>query len=255
MYVPQAGAFATPVQMPDTAVRDPDSCHYNHRMDRLGFIIDISPELSCGIAVFPGDTPLAREVLMDTERGDPITLSTLRSTVHVGSHADAPSHYARGGQTIDQVALARYIGPCAVVGVAERVRRVSGGLRVGVNDLIGKKARGIDAITQPRVLIKTMTQPDKREFGADFAGIEPALIGALADRGVTTIGVDTPSVDVAASKDLPAHAAFHRHDVVIIEGLVLDHVEPGEYELIALPLKLTGFDASPVRAVLRSLHV
>lgn len=219
-------------------------------MDRSGFIIDISPELSCEIAVFPGDTPLSREILMETERGDSITLSTLRTTVHVGSHADAPSHYAKGGQTIDQIDLARYIGPCVVVEVSNRVRRTREGMRVAVDDLIGKAARGIDAITQRRVLIKTMTQPDKREFGGDFAGLEPALVGALAAKGVTTIGLDTPSVDVAASKDLPAHAAFHKHGVVIIEGLVLDHVERGEYELVALPLKLIGFDASPVRAVL-----
>ncbi len=222
-------------------------------MDGRGFIIDISPELSCEVAVFPGDTPMSRHILMDTERGDTITLSTLRTTVHVGSHADAPSHYAKGGQTIDQIDLAWYIGPCVVVEVSDRVRRTPAGVRVAVDDLIGKAARGIDAITRPRVLIKTMTQPDKRVFGGDFAGLEPALVGALAAKGVTTIGIDTPSVDVAESKDLPAHAAFHEQGVVIIEGLVLDRVEPGEYELIALPLKLIGFDASPVRAVLRPI--
>jgi arylformamidase len=122
-------------------------------------------------------------------------------------------------------------------------------MRVGVAQL----ETPLDAIRQPRVLIRTGTFPDFTAWNSDFAGLEPALVDALADRGVLLVGVDTPSVDVQESKDLAAHQRFLARNVSIIEGLRLDHVVPGEYELIALPLPLVGFDASPVRAVLRSL--
>lgn len=206
-------------------------------------LIDISPPVTPDLAVFPGDTPPTREVLLDMAKGDNLTLSTLRTTVHLGSHADGINHYAVDGAPIDQMPLERYIGPCTLV-------RVSGtrGRRVATADLpIDTRIR--------RILIATDTQPDKRVFNPDFSGLEPALIHRLADLGVRTIGIDTPSVDAADSKDLPAHAACLERGIAIIEGLVLDEIPDGEYELIAPPLKLVGFDASPVRAVLRPLGV
>ena len=102
-----------------------------------------------------------------------------------------------------------------------------------------------------RVLLKTGTFPDAMSWREDFAGLSVELVEHLASKGVHTVGVDTPSVDLFTSKDLPAHKAIYGHDISIIEGLVLRDVKTGEYELIALPLKLQGFDGSPVRAVLR----
>ena len=207
-------------------------------------IYDCSPLLEPGISVFPGDTPLSREVLMDCALGHNITLSTLRTTVHVGTHADAPSHYGAGAKTIEQMELDRYLGPCRVV--SARGQRDE---RVRASDLVTP----LDAIAEPRLLIRTDSQPDKRVFNEDFRGIEPALIAAMGERGVRLLGVDTPSVDDASSKDLPAHAACLSADIAILEGLCLEEVPDGVYELIALPLKLAGFDASPVRVVLREL--
>lgn len=215
-------------------------------------VYDISPPLSPGTAVFPGDTPLSREVLLEIARGHNITLSTLRATAHLGAHADAPSHYGADGETIDRVPLDHYLGPCEVVEAG-----VARGARVRIDDLgwAGVESGGAATVREnlpARVLIRTGTQPDKGVFNPDFAGLDPGLVEGLADRGVVTIGVDTPSVDPADSKDLPAHRAFLRRGVAILEGLVLDGVPPGRYELIALPLRLVGFDASPVRAVLRT---
>ncbi|MGD9690885.1 MAG: FAD-dependent monooxygenase [Phycisphaerales bacterium] len=209
-----------------------------------GPIIDISPALSPEIAVWPGDTPLSREVLCDLSAGANITLSTMRSTVHLGAHADGPNHYAAGGRSVGEQRLEHYLGACHVV--EARVRR---GERIEARDL------GVapEQIRHPRVLLKTGTFPDPRAWNEDFAGLSVGLIDALAARGVITIGIDTPSVDVFSSKDLPAHHAIARHDLAILEGLVLRDVTPGEYELSALPLRLMGFDASPVRAVLRRL--
>ena len=202
-------------------------------------IYDITPPVSPALAVFPGDTPPSREVLLDIDRGDHITLSTLRTTVHVGAHLDAPSHYGEGGETIESVDLSRVVGECQVIAVD-----VPRGARLGAGEWL-------DAIVSPRVLFATGTYPDPNAWNEDFAGLEPALVDALADRGVTLVGIDTPSVDPSTSKDLPAHAAFFRREMLILEGLVLSEVPPGRYELTALPLKLTGFDASPVRAILR----
>lgn len=205
-------------------------------------IIDISPPITPSLRVFPGDTPMSREVLLSLEAGANITLSTLRSTVHLGSHADGPNHYVQGGASIDEVPLERYVGPCQVVAATMEPDR-----RVGVDDI------DVDAISERRVLIRTDSYPDPTVWTESFAGLEPELVRALAARDVMTIGVDTPSVDSAASKDLPAHGAFAETGLVILEGLMLGQVAPGRYELIALPLKLVGFDGSPVRAILRPL--
>jgi len=202
---------------------------------------DISPPIRAGFPVFPGDTPPSREVLLDMARGDRLTLSTLRTTVHVGAHLDAPSHYGADAPSIEAMPLERCIGPCRVMRV--RTRR---GARVGVADLTGP----IDA---PRILLATGTYPDPETWNGDFAALEPALVEHLHRAGVVLVGIDTPSVDPSDSKDLPAHQAFLRTGIAILEGLVLGDVPDGRYELIALPLPLVGFDASPVRAVLRTI--
>ncbi|MDX2132301.1 MAG: cyclase family protein [Planctomycetota bacterium] len=215
-------------------------------------VYDITPPLTARLGVWPGDTPMTREVLCELAKGDSVTLSTIRATVHLGAHADGPNHYTPSGVGIGERDLSYYLGLCMVVDAP-----VARGSRVRVEDvarhLPGGTAGGLAAIAAPRVLIRTGTFPDFQAWNDDFAGLEPALVDALAARGVITIGVDTPSVDLQTSKDLPAHAACARHDISILEGLALDAVTPGAYELIALPLRLMGFDASPVRAVLREL--
>src|SRR5262249_24322940 len=148
-------------------------------------------------------------------------------------------------------ALLHYFGPCHVVEA-----RVPRSHRITPRDL----ATPLSALRFPRLLLKTSTFPDPERWNTDFSALSVELIDALAalqldgGRGVITIGIDTPSVDLQDSKDLPAHKAILKHDIAILEGLVLRDVPPGEYELIALPLPLEGFDASPVRAVLRTLN-
>ncbi|MBC7773520.1 MAG: cyclase family protein [Pyrinomonadaceae bacterium] len=208
-------------------------------------LYDITPPITPSLNVWPGDTPMTREVLCRIEEGASVTLSTLRATVHLGAHADGPNHYTPDGPGIGERSLEPYLGPCQVVH-APGAR----GRRVGVGDILG----GISHITTPRVLIRTDSFPDFASWNADFAALEPSLIDALHERNVITVGVDTPSVDSQDSKDLPAHHTFARHDMSILEGLALAHVPPGVYELIALPLKLIGFDASPIRAVLRTIE-
>ena len=202
-------------------------------------LYDITPPVTERLQVWPGDTPPSREVLLDMHRGDNITLSTLRATVHLGAHADAPSHYGADAPAIHERPLDDYLGPCQVMRVP-----VPRGVRV-VPALLPT------AITAPRLLLATGTYPDPERFNTDFAALSPELVEALHECGVRLVGIDTPSVDLFDSKDLPAHRAFLRCDMAILEGLLLAGVPEGRYELIALPLRLVGFDASPVRAVLR----
>jgi kynurenine 3-monooxygenase len=207
-------------------------------------VIDITPMVTERLGVWPGDTPLSRQVLCDIEKGDTVTLSTIRATVHLGAHADGPNHYGAGAPGIGERNPRHYLGPCRVLDAP--VARRS---RVKPQDV-----RGLDELREARVLIRTGTFPDPECWNDDFAGLSVELVEALARRGVITIGIDTPSVDLQDSKDLPAHRAILRHDMAILEGLMLAGVEPGAYELIALPLRLMGFDASPVRAVLRPIE-
>jgi arylformamidase len=210
-------------------------------MELMPKIYDISPLIVDSLSVWPGDTPPRREILLDLARGDSVTLSTLHSTVHLGAHADTPSHYRMSGPSIDQRPLEFYIGPCQVIAL-----QVPRGSLIRPADLPAQ-------ILAERVLLATGTFPDPNRFNRDFAALEPALVEHLHERGVRLVGVDTPSVDPFDANLLPAHQAFFEHDLAILEGLVLDGVPEGLYELIALPLRLAGFDASPVRAILRSL--
>ncbi|MDQ7006038.1 MAG: cyclase family protein [Acidobacteriota bacterium] len=203
---------------------------------------DISPPLSPALAVWPGDVAVHREVSMDMRDGDALNLSALRCTVHAGAHADAPSHFGAGAPSIEQLDLEDFIGPCQVVRV-----EVGGGTAIRQEDLPV-------AITAERVLFATGTRPDPEVFTEDFAAIDPRLAESLADRGVRLIGIDTPSVDLFDAPDLPTHKTCLRRNLRILENLALGGVEPGLYELIALPLHLVGFEASPVRAVLREQH-
>lgn len=207
-------------------------------------IHDISPPITQRLGVWPGDTPVSRRVLCDMRRGDNITLSTLTATVHLGSHADGPCHYGTDAPGVGEMQLDRYLGPCHVINA--KIRR---GERVAPAHL----ELPVRGIVHPRVLIRTGTFPDPENWNADFGALSTDLVAMLASQGVRTVGIDTPSVDLQDSKDLPAHKAILAADIAILEGLVLSVVVPGEYELIALPLRLMGWDASPVRAVLRSM--
>lgn len=212
-------------------------------------VIDISALLSPRLAVFPGDEPLTRDVKLDMRTGANITLSAIRSTVHLGTHADAPSHYGRDGRTMHEQPLSLYWGPCEVVEV--RAGAPMAGGRIAAADL------AVNAGWRPRhtrVLIASRTCPDPERWNAAFPGLDVAFIDFLASCGVRLVGVDMPSVDPQDSKDLPAHRRFLANDMAIIEGLVLRGVSAGEWEFCGMPLRLEGFDGSPVRAALRPLR-
>jgi arylformamidase len=203
-------------------------------------LIDISPPISPALAVWPGDEPPARLVQLDMERGDNLTLSSLHSTVHLGAHADAPLHYAKGGADIANCSLHYYFGPCQVISVD-----VKKGSRV-MPEHVSVPLRA------PRVLFRTLSYPDPHQFNDDFSALSSDLIDVLKKNHVLLVGIDTPSVDLAHDAALQTHQALARADMAVLEGLVLAHVPDGLYRLMAFPLPLVGFDASPVRAVLQT---
>jgi len=186
---------------------------------------DISQPLHAGLPVWPGDTAFAAETTWAHGPGCPVQVSKVTLSTHSGAHADAPRHYDPDGATAEAVDLTRS----------------------------ADVADALDDALPPRVLFRTFERFPADRWVSDFTAIAPELIEALADRGVLLVGSDAPSMDPEDSKDLPAHNAIRRRGLSILEGLVLDAVPFGDYELIALPLALTGLDASPVRAVLRGL--
>ncbi|CAN7744346.1 arylformamidase [Pseudorhodoferax sp. LjRoot39] len=204
---------------------------------------DISPPVHAGTPVFPGDTPYQQRWAASIGPGCPVNVGELTLSPHVGAHADAPLHYDPDGAAIGAVDLAPYLGPCRVVHA------------IGCGPLVqwAHLAHALDGLP-PRLLVRTYATMPQDRWDPQLAAYAPETVERLAALGVRLIGIDTASIDPADSKTLDSHQAIRRHGMRVLENLVLNDVPEGDYELIALPLKLTTADASPVRAVLRELR-
>ena len=203
-------------------------------------IIDISRPVEPESAVWPGDTPFSIEWTMRTSNGESVNLSAFHGSPHIGTHADAPLHVREGAPGIDAVDLRAYLGAARVVEAAP-----------GPDGLLPASALDpFDPSDPPRILLKTGTDPDPRRWTDRFAALSPGLARRLAEGGALLVGLDTPSVDPADSKDLAAHRILLDAGLAWLENLDLSRAEPGIYTLIALPLWIRGADASPVRAIL-----
>ena len=203
---------------------------------------DISPAIHPAAPVFPGDTPYSQEWVASIGPGCPVNVSAIHLSPHVGAHADAPLHYDPQGAAIGMVNLDAFLGPCRVIHA------------IGCGPLIEWQhiAHAINARLPQRVLVRTY-QSAPAGWDANLAAYAPKTVSRLADLGVKLIGIDTASIDPASSKTLDSHMVIRQRNLRVLENLVLDNVAEGDYELIALPLKLTEADASPVRAILRAL--
>ena len=202
---------------------------------------DISPPISPETPPFPGDTAYAQHWAAQIGPGCPVNVSAITMSPHLGAHADAPLHYSPGAPAIGHVDLDPYLGPCRVIHA------------IDCGPLIARAHLAhATAALPPRVLIRTCRRAPTT-WSAEFSAFAPETIAWLATLGVRLVGIDAQSVDPADSKTLESHQQLLAHDMRVLENLVLDAVPPGDYELIALPLKLVDADASPVRAVLRAL--
>jgi len=206
---------------------------------------DISPPVQPGSPVFPGDTPYQQRWVAEIGPGCPVNVGSITLSPHTGAHADAPLHYDPAGAAIGHVPLEPYLGPCRVVHA------------IGCGPLVTRAhllaALPEDQPCPARVLVRTYARAPLDAFDVDCPAFAPQALEWLADRGVQLVGIDTASVDPSTSKTLDSHQVLRRRGMRVLENLWLDEVDAGDYELIALPLKLTVGDASPVRAVLRRL--
>ncbi|GAB4525389.1 MAG: cyclase family protein [Anaerolineae bacterium] len=207
-------------------------------------IYDITRTITPNTAVWPGDTAYRVEYVMQLALGHSVNLTTITTTAHLGSHADAYFHYEADGAHPAQMPLTAYLGPAQVVTVSKRE-----------GALLPMDFAHVDLRGAERLLIRSHVSalPDD-SWPAEFPYLSVALIEWLAGLGIVLIGLDSPSVDAFDSRDLPCHHALHQHGLVNLELLQLRDVPDGRYELIALPLKLDLACGSPVRAVLRSLE-
>ncbi|HET6230593.1 MAG TPA: cyclase family protein [Longimicrobiaceae bacterium] len=205
-------------------------------------LIDISRPVVTGTPVWPGDAPCCVAWTMLRSEGETVNVAELRMSAHTGTHADGPFHVSDQGVRIGAAPLEAYVGPALVVDA--RGHTSIGAALAGL---------AVERWRPERVLFRTGAWTDPAVFPMSFAAIEPEAARILAAAGVRLVGTDAPSVDAFDSKDLPTHNVFGDAGIAILENLLLDHVGAGEYELIALPLRLDEADASPVRAVLRTL--
>lgn len=206
-------------------------------------IIDITRPITPTLAVWPGDTPFSAQPMMTMAGGDSANLTTLTFSSHTGTHADAHFHFADDGATIDQMPLVAYLGPATVITVTKEA-----------GPLTSADFPGLDWSRVERLLVHSSASDlPLEQFAESFVYPSPELADWLGRHGVLLFGSDAPSMDHLTSSDLPGHNALRRNGIAILEGLLLAHVADGDYELVALPLKITGGDGSPVRAVLRRL--
>ena len=200
---------------------------------------DITRSLSPAIAVWPGDRPFQAHWSAEIDDVGPVNVGAFSMSTHAGTHADAPLHFRVDGIAVDRIPLSHFIGPAIV-------------LQIGDGEAVEMHhVDGIEFGEIRRVLFKTRaSEVADSVFEKEFVHVSPEVIRFLGEKGFVLLGTDAPSVDPFDSKDLPAHHALAHHGIVNIENLDLTGVAPGRYQLFALPLKILGLDAAPVRAIL-----
>ena len=209
--------------------------HYNKMQ-----IIDISRTLSNDLAPWPGDTPFHYDLKWKIADGATVNVGAVEMGVHNGTHADAVFHFDPKGGTIERAELSVFFGPAIVADVQSSAT-------INVVDLERFEAVLKNA---PRLLLKTGGWLDPKNFPQNIPTIARDVVPWLQARGVILLGLDVPSVDAIDSKDLPNHHALAAARIAIVESLDLSGVEEGQYHFAALPLKIAGGDAAPVRAIL-----
>lgn len=203
-------------------------------------IHDISHTIRASMAVWPGDTPFSRTLTTKMENGDSSDSSAITVSLHAGTHLDAPGHYLPGACTVDQLDLSVLVGAADLVTIKAEAAP-------------GITARDLEKClaTRPRrLLIRANPPTDLSDFPYGFVSLTAEAAEAIVAAGVRLVGVDSPSVDPFESPALPVHQVLGRRGVIIVENLCFHDIPDGQYTFVALPLKMEGGDASPVRAVL-----
>jgi arylformamidase len=201
-------------------------------------MIDITQPLSVKTAPWPGDASLQIDWTLHPSRGDNVSLSRITLSSHLGTHADAPAHYELGGDTTDSFILPAFVGPVRVIDVR------------GCDSVTSQILEEQSALGSPRVLVRSLEEIRPEEFLSDYPPLGPDGAEALVRSGVRLYGTDAPSVDPMDSASMTAHCVLGAAGLPILENLDLSRAPAGDYDLVALPLKLMQAEAAPVRAIL-----
>lgn len=209
-------------------------------------IYDISVTISNDIVTWPGDPKVDLQLPIQIKKGDACNVSRWQIGAHTGTHTDAPFHFLDEGQGIDEIPLDVYLGPCLVVAVDPKV------------NIEREHLAKIDFKGHTRILFKTRNSRHWKnhnpEFDKDFVAVGITGADYLVEKGIKLVGVDYLSVEsFHAEFEHPVHKKLLGNHVVVVEGLNLYDIVPGEYELICMPLKIKHGDGTPVRAALREL--
>ncbi|MFD1735589.1 arylformamidase [Bacillus salitolerans] len=203
--------------------------------------IDISMPLNETTAVWPGDTRFLFSLNWSKQHTGSVNVGKIEMSTHTGTHIDAPYHFDDSGKKIHDYNLERFIGNALVVSLETKKS-------ICIDDVVDIDTQGVE-----KLLLKTNAWKDRSIFPDSIPCIEPGVAECLARKGIKLLGLDLPSVDPIDSKELVAHHELASQDILILEGLVLKDVNPGHYEMVAVPLSIKGGDASPVRAIIRPL--
>lgn len=209
-------------------------------MTKKGWI-DISQPLTNSIAHWPGDTPFSYETAFSKEQTGSVNIGRITTSLHTGTHVDAPFHFNDEGEKILDLDIELYIGPARVIDVS------------GYEKVNSEVLKQFDLEDTERVLLRTSVPNDSEVFPNRIPELTADMADYLGSKGVRLLGVDVPSVDQLDSKEMETHHALYRNGIHILENIMLDEVEEGNYELIALPLPIKDGDGSPVRAVIRPI--
>ena len=213
----------------------------NTQLLRVTRIFDISVPVVNGGVVYPGNPEIHIEPHSELTKGASSNLSRLSFGSHTGTHVDAPRHFLEAGTTVDRLPLSALIGPAHVLAFADDVMSVT------AEHLQRASLNGVE-----RVLIRTRNSGflNERDFRKDYTYLAPDGAEYLASLGVKLVGVDYLSVEQFRSGHHRTHRTLLERGIVIVEGLDLSQIAPGDYAFCCLPLRLEGLDGAPARAVL-----
>lgn len=204
--------------------------------------IDITQPLTSKTGHWPGDISFSYEVAFSKEETGSVNIGRISTSLHTGTHIDAPFHFETQGKAIHELEIDRFIGKARLIDATGQKQIDADVLRR--NDLDGVE----------RLLIKTRKNNNPNLFPEEVPHVTEDAVHLLHEKGIVLVGVDVPSVDALDSKEMAAHHAFHQAGIAILENAMLGCLEPGNYELIAVPLPIVGGDGSPVRAIVKPIR-
>ncbi len=209
-------------------------------------IYDVTVPISADVPVYEGDPRVKIEAALALANGDAANVTQLCFGAHTATHVDAPNHFIDGTRRVHELDLEKLIGKCRVIELEESVLAI-----------VPEHVKNLENVE--RVLFKTRNSnfwnDSSNEFRTDFTYITPKAARVLVEKNIKLVGIDYLSVEKFGSEDFATHITLLEKEVVILEGLDLREVPPGDYELVCLPLKIIGGtgDGAPARTILREI--